>query len=219
MSMKLMLLPLLTVVATSLAQQKCCWPDVFEVDAVTTVGSALGGKGTVSKENLHLAYDYPKRRLAEVTYKMVAGQRTEFRILLEYNTEVEYTIQSSPVVSTCTKASLPPQSKMPHCIPDTASFLGSSYFGYKKLNVDFFQFYMAQSMGNVTEVVSKGDCIPVSTTTVVPIAQLIANIGYVNYTHGIINPTKYFNIPTYCPKTPTDELEMAEVTPRLIRLV
>ncbi|XP_022102117.1 uncharacterized protein LOC110985416 [Acanthaster planci] len=161
---KSLLLLLLVAVATSYAQKKCCFPNQFEGSVGTLTGTVMGGQGSVTNAVHQYAFDYTNKRLATIAYKENMGQQTKYQNIFDYNKEIEYEIQILPQISVCLVHHLPPGTNMTHSIPDSAAYLGSSYYGNHQLNVDIFQYYQPKGdfVGNVTITVSQEECVPIS---------------------------------------------------------
>ncbi|XP_038058917.1 uncharacterized protein LOC119730200 [Patiria miniata] len=201
MATKSVLVLLLVAAATTFAQKQCCYPIQFEGSWGSIIAQVQAGQAMTQTYGFQFAYDYTNRRLGAITYKEDLGVMTKFQYIFEYSQGVEYDIQVKPQISSCVKRTL--NATIAHCIPASATYLGSSYYGDHKLNVDFFQYF--RSMGpsnyaNVTVTVSQGDCIPFSVVNEgksngVPTLEIR---GYVNYTSGISDPSKYFTVPSVC---------------------
>ncbi|XP_038058898.1 development-specific protein LVN1.2-like [Patiria miniata] len=201
MATKSVLILLLVAAATTFAQKQCCYPSQFEASRGSIVAQVQGGQAMTQKTGYQFAYDYTNRRLGAITYKEDLGVMTKFQDIFEYSQGVEYEIQVKPQVSSCLKRTL--NATLPHCIPASATYLGSSYLGDHKLNVDYFQYFESKSStdyANITITVSQGDCVPFSDVYEgmkdgVPTLEVR---GYVNYTSGISDPSKYFTVPSFC---------------------
>ncbi|XP_038059977.1 uncharacterized protein LOC119730973 [Patiria miniata] len=201
MATKSVLILLLVTVATTVAQKKCCYPSQFEGSLGSITAQVQAGQGTTQTDGLQYAYDFTNGRVGAITSKDDMGVMTKYQYIYDFSKKRQYNIQVSPDISVCISGPL--NGTVPHCVPASATYLGSSYYGDHKLTVDFFQYF--ESMGpsnyaNVTMTVSQGDCVPFSVVTegmnnAVPTLGIH---GYVNYTSGISDPSKYFAVPSFC---------------------
>ncbi|XP_038059121.1 ependymin-related protein 1-like isoform X2 [Patiria miniata] len=202
MDVKSVLFLLLVAVALSQAQKKCCFPDQYESMDGQITGLVQSGQGTVQLASAQIAFDYTNRRLGEI----VTVQGSMYQEVFDYNKGVLYVINLT--MKTCQKVPLPTM-QMQHCVPSNATYVGSFYAGDHKLNADTFSYSINEgsAVGNVTLSVSKDNCIPFSQTFVGSSGgnQMLTVAGFVNYTPGIQDPSKYFTIPNYCPAFLTPE--------------
>ncbi|XP_022102195.1 development-specific protein LVN1.2-like [Acanthaster planci] len=200
MEVKSVFLLLLVVVATSLAQKKCCFPKEFEALDGQVVGTISAGKPVAVLESIQFAFDYFNQRAGEFAFIQDGAEVYMYQIIVDYKAQTEYIIQAH--TQTCQKIPLPAGTNMSHCVPDDATYESSFYVGDNKMTADSFTYSLKQGVvaGNVILSVSKGDCIPYSVTFFgqhqgTPVLQVT---GFVNYTSGIQDPARYFTVPEYC---------------------
>ncbi|XP_038059991.1 uncharacterized protein LOC119730982 isoform X2 [Patiria miniata] len=175
------------------------------------VATVTGGQGMTQSEGWQYAYDYTNGRMATINYRESQGQMIKYQDIYLYSKGVAYIVEIGPGFTICQQISI--NGTLPHCIPSSATYLGSSYYGDHKLNVDFFKFFESMSSStyaNITMTVSQGDCIPFSVVEEgmfdgVPKLRIR---GYVNYTSGISDPSKYFTVPSGCPPSNRETLNM-----------
>merc|ERR1711962_262804 len=200
---------LFVVVGLSFAQQKCCYPNQFEALDGQVVGTVTSGKGVVLLESIQFAFDYTNKRVGQLAGIQFEGQIYNYLIIIDYNKRVEYIIQEK--LKTCQKIALPAVN-MTNCIPSDALYTNSFYVGDHKMTVDAFSVSVKQEPleGNTLFSVSRGDCIPNSVTFFGTQGQtpLLTVAGFVNYTEGIQDPSKYFTVPTYCNQPFSQEPKM-----------
>ncbi|XP_038059860.1 development-specific protein LVN1.2-like [Patiria miniata] len=201
MSIKSVVFLLLVVVATSYAQTKCCCPDQFEMNEGVEVGMSQAGKGSAVFESVRLAFDYTNKRIGEIGTVIIDGEASQVQVILDYNKGVGYSIDLK--TKQCQKMPVP--GPMLHCVPDNATYQETVYLGDHKLTVDSFG--ISFKTGTASLSVSKTDCIPNSFNVIGQFGEtaLLAVTGFYNYSQGIKNPSKYFTVPDYCPKSFTEE--------------
>ncbi|XP_022102237.1 ependymin-related protein 1-like [Acanthaster planci] len=195
MDIKPVLFLLLVAVALGEAQKKCCFPDQFEIVDGQIVGFVQSGQGTAVTQSSQAAFDYTNRRTAA----LLQSSGSRYQTITDYNKAVMYTINLT--LKTCQKTALPSRT-MDHCVPSNATYNGPFYLGDNKLTGDSFSFSLnvEGDVVNGTLSVTEGDCIPVGETLFGTFGgrQTLILAGYVNYSPGIKDPSKYFNVPSYC---------------------
>ncbi|XP_038059119.1 development-specific protein LVN1.2-like isoform X2 [Patiria miniata] len=202
MDVKSVLFLLLVAVALSQAQKKCCFPDQYEsMDGLITA-TVQSGQGMAQTLGVQFAFDYTNRRVGE--FFQLSGSMYQY--VLDYNKGIMYVINLT--MKSCQKSPLPIK-QMQHCVPSNATYGGSFYAGDHKLTADTFSYPVneGQVAGNVTLSVTKDNCIPFSLSFIGSMGgnSMLSVSGYVNYSPGIQDPSKYFTIPNYCPTFFTPE--------------
>ncbi|XP_038059481.1 development-specific protein LVN1.2-like isoform X2 [Patiria miniata] len=207
MAVKAVLVLILAVVATSVAQKKCCFPDQFETLDGQVVGTLSQGSFVAIIESVQLAFDYMNQRAGQIALIQDGSMVYEYHIIVDYSKQVEYIINTQ--IKTCQMLPLPAGTNMSHCIPDDADYVSTYYLGDYLMMADSFSYAVKEGALEGTAIfsVSKGDCIPTSVTFMgaqqgTPVLEVA---GFVNYTYGIQNPAKYFTIPDYCSQASSPE--------------
>lgn len=197
-------LAILSVLAASaLTQELCCLPEEFEIDEGIISSNDRGGKYESVIERRRRAYDFRHRRTgfsANVDYRH--GTHVELRILEKYEEGAFWVIEGQQ----CTKHAL--RSREPHRCLVNETLVRSYYVGDKELHIDEWgeKIEREEEKGFELRSFVRGTCIPFSSVFVGEEerdnirVRFTRTAAYEDFTKGISNPLKFFELPSFCPK-------------------
>ncbi|XP_033627135.1 development-specific protein LVN1.2-like [Asterias rubens] len=185
-------------------QQGCCFPKQFEASIGQVNGLVLPtGTPIVQTNYIMGAFDFTNNRAGELIQTETMGKMSSIKVIVDYKENYMYTI----IGKQCTKSAA--TGDFPSCTPKTAQFLGTYSIGDNQLQADSYSYYAkapSQVEGNVSFSVTHDGCIPTGTLVIgktlqQPSLPIMSSSGYLNYTQGIADPGKWFDIPDICTKT------------------
>lgn len=207
--MKTLVVLVIAVIATAYSQEICCMPEVFEIRS--------GGSGRIVRDHFaeddetreHIAFDHNRQIKAFEVERHVTGSdqpRTErYRLVEDYNKDASWHISEGE----CKKYSLG-NATMHRCTPPGSVFQETFYVGDRQLAVDNWLHQREDNtykgFGYLSYV--QGNCVPYAETfkgeRINPddkvTEKFVSSRGFTNFQKGILDPERFFNIPSDCPK-------------------
>ncbi|XP_038074349.1 development-specific protein LVN1.2-like isoform X2 [Patiria miniata] len=184
------------------ADNYCCTAPQYVASLGQIQGLSLpSGQGVAQLNTIDMAADFTNNRAGEEITSFSFGTSTKIKIIIDYKNNVMYTI----IGQNCTKSEA--RGDFIQCIPKTARFDGTSYIGDKDLMIDSYSFFENVPMvftGNASLSVTHMGCVPVgvaligTATQTSPPIPLVSSSGFYNFTKGISDPGRWFNVPSIC---------------------
>ncbi|XP_046363514.1 ependymin-related protein 1-like [Haliotis rufescens] len=187
----------------------CCTHSVFQ--------AVLGEIGGVYVSNASQAipidgwnklfYDYDRKLMALEAHDRSLGRYQTVNIVMDFNTKKQYITDNGR----CTIVDIHEEMQHP-CVPGSATYLGSSYFGYGEERVEFvsWEFPTRSSDVMVKLTVSSRNCIPI---TEAMYGTLRGVKTAVSYSFAEFQPSiqdyGVFAIPKHCQNKQTKKTPMA----------
>ncbi|KAJ8030866.1 Development-specific protein LVN1.2 [Holothuria leucospilota] len=211
----------LTLVAVSSCYrddpEKCCTDDQFETSYGGIIAQIQGDMALGILQDMKLGYDVKGQRVgSEASYYILDGPTFNIKTIQLWDQKKTYTILNGA----CTVTPLEDPAPV-NCVPDDAKFSEYIYQGKDEL---LLQSWVLNAKpyglrGIMFESITDKTCTPVG-NSFVGVAQsgmyempMSYSSGYYNFTSGIQDPSKWFDIPDLCDKadlkqTPYNGLDM-----------
>ncbi|XP_071838967.1 development-specific protein LVN1.2-like [Apostichopus japonicus] len=195
---------LLIFVAVGCSQQRCCQEDKqYECTLGGSVGRVQNGTAVGLQLYYDMAVDFTGQRVGGAGYITVVGNVSfAVQFIQLWKQKKQYTI----VNDVCTVAPLDRPEPSP-CIPSSATFIGYSTQGKNELTIQSWSL-AASDVGLIDGhgylSVSNVTCVPLGVSLMGrqkseqgPVPMLFSG-GHLNYTSGIPDPGKWFDLPSSC---------------------
>ncbi|XP_046569607.1 uncharacterized protein LOC124277931 [Haliotis rubra] len=179
----------------------CCISRQFEAKLGETGGAIYTSYGVevpalLDSDNV-MHYDYYNRTIVmEVNTHNPDNTTTYTRIIQDYNTGIQHVFGSGM----CTTSTIRRGFREP-CIPDNATFVGSSYIGYgvNKITFNNWQFQEPDTSNDLRLVVTSVGCVPVLEAVFGIVNNAPSELVFVfnNFSPGIRTPD-LFVLPSLC---------------------
>ncbi|XP_038074350.1 development-specific protein LVN1.2-like isoform X3 [Patiria miniata] len=184
------------------ADNYCCTAPQYVASLGQIQGLQLpSGQGIAQLNTIDMAADFTNNRVGEEINSFTLGRLTKLKIIIDYKNNVMYTI----IGQNCTKSEA--RGDFQQCIPKTVHFDASAYLGDKELLIDTYSYYddvPKTFSGNVSLSATHSGCVltgvsvmGAATQTPQPI-PMVSSTGFYNFTKGISDPGRWFNVPSIC---------------------
>ncbi|CAF0793730.1 unnamed protein product [Rotaria sordida] len=177
--------------------ERCCAPNKFSCQISTSTGMQLPyGKLYESFAYYNFSFDSDRAMVGMkgVSWTEPDQQKTNLWIIEDFNKRISYVINQD--LKKCDKSPLP----MEHdrCIPETATFVRSSTFGYgqKQLIGDTWRIQKDEFI-NYATVSRDGLCVPLAGQVFFQKPAMVSSMTTTDFVPQIDDPS-IFDIPTEC---------------------
>jgi hypothetical protein len=181
----------------------CCVPDQFMINLGQLQGLAMPTGPALSQVNsIQLACDFTNKRVGEEIVSITSGYVSRIKIIIDYAKNAMYTITED---MKCTKSEA--RGIFEQCIPKNAQYVDTTVIGNNELKADVYSYYANVEhvfRGNASISVSHRGCIPVGVSLIGeaistdPPIPMVSAGGYSNFTMGIRDPGRWFDVPAIC---------------------